>query len=142
VSTTPKLLLIDDDALVGQLVTMLVAAFKENAFTVDHVRDYAGGLEKLLSGGYSLCLLDYRLGDGDGLQLLREAKAKKCSTPIILLTGDNREETDEAAMENGAADFIVKSDLKPESLERSIDYAIKTATVRQKLEEKPKGPAV
>lgn len=140
-STPPKLLLIDDDTLVGQLVTMLVAAFKETSFTVDHVRDYAGGLQKLIGGGYALCLLDYRLGDGDGLQLLREAKAKKCSTPIILLTGDNREETDEAAMEGGAADFIVKSDLKPESLERSIDYAIKTAAARQKAEGKSKGPA-
>jgi DNA-binding response OmpR family regulator len=141
VSTTPKLLLIDDDALVGQLVTMLVAAFKVTAYSVDHARDYASGLQKLVGGNYALCLLDYRLGDGDGLQLLREAKAQKCSTPIILLTGDNREETDEAAMENGAADFIVKSDLKPESLERSIDYAIKTAAARQKLEGKPKGPA-
>jgi DNA-binding response OmpR family regulator len=128
-----KLLLIDDDSLVGQLVTMLVAAFKQTSFTVEHARDYASGLQKLLGGGYALCLLDYRLGEGDGLQLLREAKAQKCTTPIILLTGDTSEETDLAAMESGAADFIIKGDLKPDSLERSIDYAIKTAEARQKL---------
>jgi DNA-binding response OmpR family regulator len=128
-----KLLLIDDDSLVGQLVTMLVAAFKQTSFTVEHARDYTSGLQKLLGGGYALCLLDYRLGEGDGLQLLREAKAQKCTTPIILLTGDTSEETDLAAMESGAADFIIKGDLKPDSLERSIDYAIKTAEARQKL---------
>jgi DNA-binding response OmpR family regulator len=128
-----KLLLIDDDSLVGQLVTMLVAAFKQTSFTVEHARDYTSGLQKLLGGGYALCLLDYRLGEGDGLQLLREAKAQKCATPIILLTGDTSEETDLAAMESGAADFIIKGDLKPDSLERSIDYAIKTAEARQKL---------
>jgi DNA-binding response OmpR family regulator len=135
-----KILLIDDDSLVAQLVTMLVAAFRENTFTVDHSPDYKGGLERLLSGAYALCLLDYRLGDGDGLQLLREAKSRNCPTPIILLTGDNREETDLAAMESGASDFIIKGDLKPESLERSIDYAIKTAAARQKAAAGPKKP--
>src|SRR5438105_9458279 len=111
-SDKQKILLIDDDALVAQLVSMLVATFRGESFAVEHVSDYAGGLEHLMSGRYALCLLDYRLGDGDGLQMLREAKGRKCPTPIILLTGDTREETDLAAMEGGAADFIVKSELK------------------------------
>ena len=126
-SDKQKILLIDDDALVAQLVSMLVATFRGESFAVEHVSDYAGGLEHLMSGRYALCLLDYRLGDGDGLQMLREAKGRKCPTPIILLTGDTREETDLAAMEGGAADFIVKSELKPERLEASIVYAIRTA---------------
>jgi DNA-binding response OmpR family regulator len=128
-----KILLIDDDPLVAQLVGMIVGAFREKSYALEHVSDYAGGLQRLLDGSYALCLLDYRLGDGDGLQLLREAKAKECYTPIILLTGDDREETDLAAMEGGASDFIIKSDLKPELLERAIDYAIKTAKARAQL---------
>jgi DNA-binding response OmpR family regulator len=128
-----KILLIDDDPLAAQLVGMIVASFHENSYALDHVPDYASGLQRLLDGSYALCLLDYRLGDGDGLQLLGEAKAQDCPTPIILLTGDEREETDLAAMEGGASDFIVKSDLKPELLERAIDYAIKTANARNVL---------
>src|SRR4051812_42754676 len=137
-SETRKILLIDDDPLVAQLVTMLVAAFRGEAFAVQHVPDYAGGLKELLGAKYALCLLDYRLGDGDGLQMLREAKAKKCPTPIILLTGDTHEETDLAAMENGAADFIIKAELKPERLEASVAYAIKTAKEREELLAKTK----
>ena len=94
-----------------------------------------------MSGQYALCLLDYRLGDGDGLQMLREAKGRKCPTPIILLTGDTREETDLAAMEGGAADFIVKSELKPDRLEASVAYAIKTAKEREELLAKGKKAA-
>lgn len=116
---------------------MLVEKFQE-PFVLEHVANYAGGLEKLLTGSYALCLLDYRLGDGDGLQLLREAKAKLCPTPVILLTGDTREETDLAAMEGGAADFIIKRDLKPDSLERSIAYAIATAEKLHQLQAKAK----
>jgi len=135
---TRKLLLIDDDPLVAQLIGMLVEKFRGDPFTVEHAADYAGGLERLLSGAYALCLLDYRLGTSDGLELLREAKARQCPTPIILLTGDTREETDLAAMESGAADFIIKRDLKPDTLERAVDYAIKTAAALNQLHAKPK----
>jgi DNA-binding response OmpR family regulator len=135
-----KILLIDDDPLVAQLIGMLVEKFHGEPFVLDHAADYAGGLQRLLSGSYALCLLDYRLGTGDGLELLREAKAKQCLTPIILLTGDTREETDLAAMEGGAADFIVKRDLKPDALERAIDYAIETAEALNKLRAKTKKP--
>ena len=135
-----KILLIDDDPLVAQLIGMLVEKFQGEPFIVDHAADYAGGLQRLLGRTYALCLLDYRLGTGDGLELLREAKAKECPTPIILLTGDTHEETDLAAMEGGAADFIVKRDLKPDGLERAIDYAIKTAEALNQLRAKPKKP--
>ena len=133
-----KILLIDDDPLVAQLIGMLVASFRGASFTLDHSPDYAGGLKRLLAGGYALCLLDYRLGDGDGLQLLREAKSRQCPTPIILLTGDTREEIDLAAMESGAADFIAKGDFKPDAFERVVNYAIKTAAARDQLRAKPK----
>jgi two-component system, cell cycle response regulator len=133
-----KILLIDDDPLVAQLIGMLVGTFKGAAFTFEHAPDYAGGLQRLLDGGYALCLLDYRLGDGDGLQLLREAKAKKCPTPIILLTGDTREEIDLAAMESGASDFMTKHDFKPDTFERAVNYAIETAEARNQLLAKAK----
>ena len=132
-----KILLIDDDPLVAQLMGMLVEKFSE-PFTLQHAADYAGGLQLLLTGAFDLCLLDYRLGEGDGLQLLAEAKSQLCPTPVILLTGDTREETDLAAMEGGAADFIIKRDLKPDTLERAVDYAIKTAAARHQLQAKAK----
>lgn len=137
VNPSKKILLIDDDPLVAQLMGMLVEKFTE-PYALEHAADYAGGLQKLLTGTYALCLLDYRLGDGDGLQLLREAKAKLCPTPVILLTGDTREETDLAAMEGGAADFIIKRDLKPDALERRVAYAITTAEALHQLQAKGK----
>ncbi|MEX2045060.1 MAG: response regulator [Opitutus sp.] len=128
-----KILLIDDDPLVAQLIGLLVGAFRGTQYVLDHSPDYAGGLQRLLGGSYALCLLDYRLGDGDGLELLRNAKSRECPTPIILLTGDTREEIDLAAMESGAADYICKTDFKAETFEQVVDYAIKTEAARRQL---------
>lgn len=140
-NTPQKILLIDDDSLTGQLVGMLVAAFRGESYTLDHVMEAGVGLERLMSGAYALCLLDYQLGSGNGLEILRAAKAQQCPTPVIMLTGDSREETDLAAMEGGAADFINKRDLKPDALERAVDYAIKTAKVWNQLQAAKKAAA-
>lgn len=128
-----KLLLIDDDPAIAGVIQVLVSGFRRGPFLLDHAADYDSGLQKLLSGAYALCLLDYHLGSRDGLELLREAKAGHCQTPVIVLTGSSREETDLAAMDSGAADFMDKSDLSLHGLERAICYAMEMADAMAKL---------
>ncbi len=130
-----KILLIDDDPVMADLVSQLVAAFRRGPFVLEYASDYAGGLRCLLSGAYALCLLDYQLGTRDGLELLREAKAQHCTTPVILLTGSAREETDLAAMECGAIDFMEKTELTLRGLERAVCYALETAGALTQLRE-------
>lgn len=120
-----KILLIDDDATMSEMIRLMVGAFRRGTFSVTHAATYEKGLKELLTGAYALCLLDYHLGERDGLELLREAKAQQCHTPIIMLTGDSGEETDLAAMDGGAADFMNKIELNPRGLERAVGYALK-----------------
>ena len=68
-----KILLIDDDPMMAEIIGFMVSVFRRGPFVLEHVTDYAGGLRSLLSGAYALCLLDYNLGPRDGLELLREA---------------------------------------------------------------------
>lgn len=126
-NSTKKILLIDDDPDIAEMIGLLVSGFRQGSFVLEHVADYASGLSSLLSGDYALCLLDYHLGARDGLELLRAAKVARCPTPVILLTGSGREETDLAAMDSGAADYLEKSELTPQGLERTICYALEMA---------------
>ena len=120
-----RILLVDDDRLQHRLVEGMVKGFRSEAFELETVDNYAAGLKKLLSGQFAVCLLDYQLGERDGLALLREAKAAGCETPVIMLTSDTSDDVDLAALEAGASDYLIKGELTARTLERAIRYARK-----------------
>ncbi|MDI1321058.1 MAG: diguanylate cyclase, partial [bacterium] len=130
-SKVRKLLLIDDDRLQQRLLQQHVQNFRSGPFELEEA--VTDGLKKLLSGKYAACLLDYQLDDRDGLALLREARIAECHTPVIFLTADDNEVVDIAAMEAGAADYLVKSALTPRLLERSLRYALKLSETLSQL---------
>ncbi len=130
-----RILLIDDDRLQHALVGGFVRNFRGEPWELDYASDYASGLKKLTSGRYAVCLLDYRLGDSDGLQLLSEARAAGASTPVVLLTAEASEEVDEAALQAGAPDFIAKNELTPKLLERTVRYARKLGETFAQLQQ-------
>jgi diguanylate cyclase (GGDEF)-like protein len=120
-----RVLLIDDDRLQFRITQAHFAAFRSDAYGLEWAGTYEEGLAKLLSGDYIACLLDYQLGERDGLQLIREALAQGCCTPIIFLTAETAERIDIAAMNAGALDYLDKSEITSRALERSLRYAVK-----------------
>ena len=82
---------------------------------------------------YDVCLLDYRLGAHDGLELLRDLRRLGFRCPMILLTGQNDDTIDRMAMRAGAADYLIKGQINAQNLERSIRYSIQE---RQSQEER------
>lgn len=120
-----KVLLIDDDRLQSRVISQMFTAFRRELFKVEWVSDYQSGLSRLLSGEFAACLLDYQLGPRDGLALLREAMERGCPTPIVFLTAETSAQVDAAALDSGALDYLVKSEINPAALERSLRYALR-----------------
>jgi PAS domain S-box-containing protein len=79
-------------------------------------------------------LLDYRLGDQNGLGLLRAAMEMGCAGPIIFLTGAGNYGLDMEAMRAGAADYLVKDQVTADLMERSIRYALDRKQARDALQ--------
>ena len=73
---------------------------------------------------YDLAVLDYMLGSRDGLGLLREVKERGVDTAVIVLTGQGAEDVAVEAMKSGAADYLSKSTLTIEGLERAVRHAL------------------
>ena len=119
-----KILVVDDDEDDFVLVRDLILETAHGVFEVDWVSTYEEGLQEIEACRHHVYLLDYRLGAGNGLELLREAGALGCKSPLILLTGQGDRDVDMAAMAAGAADFLDKTELRGTLLERSIRYAL------------------
>ena len=119
-----KVLLIDDDEDDFTILRSLFSEIGSTSFSLQWVDTYEAGAEGISRAEYDVCLLDYRLGERDGVELLREATARGCGMPIILLTGQGGYDVDIKAMEAGASDYLVKGQITSDLLERSIRYSI------------------
>jgi two-component system, cell cycle response regulator len=128
-----KVLLIDDDRIQFRLIQALFTHFRVAQFEIEWSDNYAEGLAKLLTGGFDACLLDYQLGEHDGLQLIREAVAAGSRVPIIFLTAETGDSVDVEAMNAGALDYLVKGEFNARSLERSLRYAVKLSDTMEAL---------
>jgi diguanylate cyclase (GGDEF)-like protein len=128
-----KILLIDDDRMQYRLTQAQFKKIRVESYILDWAETYEEGLAKLLSGGYAACLLDFRLGDRDGLELIHEVVARGCHTPIVFLTAETAKKVDFAAMNAGALDYLVKGEITPRMLERSLRYALKLGDTLEEL---------
>jgi len=94
-------------------------------FTVDWLDDYASALDAIRSAQHDVYLVDYRLGERTGLDLVQNAFDGRSHAPVIMLTGQADYEIDLRASTAGVTDFLIKQHLNPTVLERSIRYAIR-----------------
>ena len=132
-SAVKKILIIEDNLLQYRVTERMLANARIGQFASDWAQTYEDGLRLLLTGDYAACLLDYQLGEQNGLDLLRAARAERCETPVIFLTADSSVQVDEAAMEAGALDYLVKGEITPRMAERSIRYTMKLSQAMREL---------
>lgn len=131
--TRCKVLLIEDDEDDYVLVRKLLSQVQDTEYELNWVANHDGALDAMNNGRPDVCLLDYRLGDRDGLELLREFRSRGLGAPIIFLTGQGDYRVDVEAMKGGAADFLTKGQINGPLLERSIRYAIEHKKAEEAL---------
>jgi len=128
-------LLIDDDEDDYVHLRDLFDDIKSSKYKLTWKSSYVEGLEALHREPFDICLLDYRLGEHTGIDLLQEVQKINNVCPIIVLTGHGDFDLDLQAMQMGASEYLVKSQLTPPLLERTVRYAIKHALDMQELKE-------
>ena len=130
-----RVLLIEDDEDDFILTSELLKEVKGTKYQVTWVSKYVDGLAAILDNDHDVCLIDYRLGESNGVELLSAAAANGCRLPMILLTGQGGKEIDIEATRAGAADYLVKGSIESSTLERAIRYAIAHGQTLETLRE-------
>jgi sigma-B regulation protein RsbU (phosphoserine phosphatase) len=128
-----KLLLIEHDAGFARYVREMLGQAQDLSADVLLAEDLGRGLGALARSHFDVVLMDLSVPDGAGLANVSLLRAQAPELPIIV-AGDSADETIALeAVHAGAHDYIVKGQLTPGWLERSIRYAIERSRVDRAL---------
>lgn len=103
--TRPLALIIDDEPDIRELLEITLARMDVDSHSAGTVGE---AIDKLNGGQYALCLVDMRLPDGSGLDIVRHVAAHCAQTPIAVITAHGNMETAVEALKAGAFDFVSK----------------------------------
>jgi DNA-binding response OmpR family regulator len=117
----PKILIVDDEQ---NILLYLSEALEDEGYNITTKISGKEAINTLESEEYDLLLVDLKLRDVDGLEVMREAKKRWPDTVVIMLTGHGSLESAMEALKNGAFDYLLKpssvQDLKG-SIKRGLE---------------------
>jgi DNA-binding response OmpR family regulator len=100
-----RLLVVEDNR---ELRELLVERLKAAGFSVDIVGNVDDAQNLLWGSKYAAIVLDLGLPDGDGLSILRALRARKDTTPVLILTARAGVHERVAGLDSGADDYVAK----------------------------------
>jgi len=101
----PSLLIVDDDV---PFLRRLARAMESRGFTVDIAASVAEGIAKSKTAPPKYAVIDLRLGDGNGLDVIEAIRERRDDTKIVVLTGYGNIATAVTAVKLGALDYLSK----------------------------------
>ncbi|HEX7366861.1 MAG TPA: sigma-54 dependent transcriptional regulator [Pelobium sp.] len=116
-----KILIIEDDTSFSEL---LEGFLTKHGFVVNAFAKIQPALKTLAKESFQLVLVDYRLPDGNGLEVLKFLREEKIALPVIMMTSFNDVKTAVNSIRLGAFDYILKP-VNPDELLLTIKNALK-----------------
>ena len=100
-----ELLIVDDDT---PFRDRLSRSMQQKGFIVEKFSNYKDSLSRIMEKNFNFAIVDMRLEDGSGLELIKKIKINNPSTKSLLLTGYGNIATAVAAIKSGAIDYLPK----------------------------------
>ena len=125
-----RILLVEDNLSLGAMLGM---ELKRRGHTVEIAKSGAEAMAKLGAAEYDAVVTDLKLGDLDGLEVLKFAKSKHPRVEVLVMTGHGSIDTAVAAMRAGAFDYLTKP-VEPEELNIVLDKAIEHSRLVHEVE--------
>ena len=118
-----KVLVVDDEAVVVNSIRKILA---RKGFAVEEAFSCKDALNQVFSHDYDLVLLDMRMSDGNGIDVLQRIKAKRPDLRVVIVTGYASIDTAVEAIRNGASDYMPKP-FTPDELYNMTSRVLGTA---------------
>ena len=111
-----SLLVVDDD---NPFRDRLARAMEKKGFQVSQAEGVKKGVELVANKKFAFAVVDLRLGDGNGLEVVKELKKNNLNSRVVMLTGYGNIPTAVAAIKQGAIDYLAKP-ADAEDVERAL----------------------
>lgn len=119
-----KVLLVEsDEGYIDELNAGFADRHKDS-LSLESVSELSQALAKLSQGGFDAILMSLDLEDSKGMVTFDRAYAFAPDVPIVVLTDEADEEAAVATVQGGAQDYLVKAEISPAMLVRSVRHAI------------------
>lgn len=132
-SSSSRILIIDDNTSLGQNLREVLEGTPELDVDVRLAPDGTQGLARAKAEGFDVAVVDVKLPDSSGVDLIRPLRAASPDGEIILVTGFATVDTAIAALRAGAFAFILKS-FRPEELISAVAQAIEKIQLKRERE--------
>ena len=121
-----NILLVEDDPVDAALFSdmLLENPKSQEKYHITHFDTAEKALREDIEHEYDIVFLDMNLPGVSGFDAVEKIQSRSMNTPIVILTGNNDEESAESAIKNGCQDYLIKGENSASAIKKSIRYAI------------------
>jgi signal transduction histidine kinase len=128
-----KVLVVEDNPDHAQLIDLTAQEAQVTHFDIEHAGTLAAALARLETQRFDVVLLDLKLPDCSEMTGVHQIRERHPNIPVVVLTGNTAPSTWSDAIAQGAQDYLCKSNLTSETLERVLRYAVQRQQVLLEL---------
>jgi len=130
-----QILIVEDNPDQRELLNVAFRRYRKAKFEPDFAGSGAECLKKCEQREYDAIILDYKLPDRSGLEVMAQLKDRGVDAPVLIVTGQGDEKVAVEAMKNGAADYVVKEHNYLRSFPQVVESIIERHRLHQRLRE-------
>lgn len=130
--TSLTILLVEDNPGDARLLEEGLTEVAGDTFRLIWVQDLSTALERISTELLDAVILDLNLPDSDGFETFTRVRAASSNLPVLVLTGIEDDQLGLRAIQQGAQDYLSKSDVVGSKIARSLRYAVERHRSRQR----------
>ena len=130
-----RVLLLEDNSGDAYLVKQQLKDISNIDFEIDEAQYLAKAVKLLQANQYDALLIDLMLPDSQGIETFFAINQQSSDTAIVVISGITEEELAIQAVKEGAQDYLAKGEMQPNTLYKSIQYAIERKSIAKLLKQ-------
>ncbi len=129
------ILIVDDNPVDLEIIKTVLKENYAIVYDIDTATSGIETIEKVSKDKFNLILLDYRLQDMNGIEILEEIKKRELDIPVVMVTGEGDENIAKETIKKGAYDYLIKDEINSIILTRTILGVLKRKVLEDKIKE-------